>query len=98
VASFVVAGDGKIVRYLYGTSFLSKDLTLALVEAGQGKTGATIRKMVSYCFTFDPAQKSYQFNLLRVSATVVILCCGSFFSFLALTGGKRSKRKGSGEK
>lgn len=98
LASFVVAGDGKIVRYLYGTSFLAKDLTLALVEAGQGKTGATIRKMVSYCFTFDPAQKSYQFNLLRVSATVVILCCGSFFSFLVLTGGKRSKRKGSGEK
>jgi len=97
VASFVVAGDGKIVRYLYGTSFLAKDVTLALVEAGQGRTGATIRKVVGYCFSFDPAQKSYQFNLLRVSATVVILCCGSFFAFLVLTGA-RSKRKSSGEK
>ena len=92
VASFVVAGDGKIVRYLYGTSFLSKDLTLALVEAGQGKSGATIRKAVAYCFSFDPKMKSYQFNLLRVSATVVILCCGGFFAYLMLTGRKRQRK------
>jgi protein SCO1 len=94
VASFVVAGDGLIVRYLYGTSFLAKDLALALIEAGQGKVGTTIRQVVGYCFTFDPAQKSYQFNLLRVSATVVILCCGGFFIFLVATSG-RSKRHSS---
>jgi protein SCO1/2 len=97
VASFVVAGDGMIVRYLYGTSFLPKDLTLALIEAGQGRTGTTIRKVVGYCFSFDPALKSYEFNLLRVSATVVILCCGGFFTFLLVTG-RRSKRHPSGEK
>jgi protein SCO1 len=97
VASFVVTGDGMIVRYLYGTSFLAKDLTLALIEAHQGRTGTTIRKAVAYCFSFDPAQKSYQFNLLRVSATVVILCCGGFFGFLVLTG-KKGKKGRSGEK
>jgi protein SCO1 len=96
VASFVVAGDGMIVRYLYGTSFLSKDLTLAIVEARQGRIGTTIRKVVGYCFSFDPAGKSYQFNLLRVSATVIVLCCGGFLSFLLLTG--RRKRHPSGEK
>jgi len=97
VASFVVAGDGMIVRYLYGTSFLAKDLTLALVEARQGRVGTTIRKVVGYCFSFDPASKSYEFNLLRVSATVILLCCGSFFAFLVLTG-KKGKRKPVGEK
>jgi protein SCO1 len=97
VASFVVAGDGMIVRYLYGTSFLAKDLTLALVEARQGRIGTTIRKVVGYCFSFDPASKSYEFNLLRVSATVVLLCCGGFFTFLVLTG-KRVKRNTVGEK
>jgi len=97
VASFVVTGDGMIVRYLYGTSFLAKDLTLALVEARQGRPGATIRKVVGYCFSFDPAQKSYEFNLLRVSATVVILCCAGFFAFLVLTG-KKGKRNASGGK
>jgi len=97
LASFVVAGDGTIVRYLYGTSFLSKDLTLALVEAGQGRVGATIRKAAAYCFSFDPVQKSYQFNLLRVSATVVILCCGGFLTFLLISGSK-GKRHPSGDK
>lgn len=96
VASFVVAGDGMIVRYLYGTNFLSKDLALALIEAREGRIGATIRKVVAYCFSFD-AEKSYQFNLLRVSATVVILCCGGFFAYLLATG-RRGKRSSSGDK
>jgi protein SCO1 len=96
VVSIVVTGDGMIVRYLYGTNFLSKDLALALIEARQGKVGTTIRKMVGYCFSYDPAAKSYQFNLLRVCATVVLLCCGGFFTFLVMTGG-RNRRRSSGE-
>jgi protein SCO1/2 len=89
VASLVVARDGTIVRYLYGTTFLPKDLTLALIEAREGKVGITIRKVVGYCFSFDPVAKTYVFNLLRVSATVVILCTGGFLAFLILTGRKR---------
>jgi protein SCO1/2 len=92
VASFVVAGDGTIVRYLYGTTFQPKDLTLALLEARDGRAGATIRAVVGYCFSFDPAGRNYVFNLLRVSATVVILVAGGFLAFLILTGRKRSPR------
>lgn len=88
VASIIVARDGTIVRYLYGTTFLPKDLTLALLEARDGKVGTTIRKMVGYCFTFDPKSKTYVFNLLRVSATIVITCTGAFLAFLFLTGKK----------
>ncbi len=91
VASLVIAGDGTIVRYLYGTTFLAKDLTLALIEAREGRVGTTIRRVVDYCFTFDPANKTYVFNLLRVSATVVILCAGSFLGFLLLTGKVRKR-------
>ena len=92
VASFVVARDGTIVRYLYGTTFLPKDLTLAFLEAQEGTTGATIRKVVGYCFSFDPVGKTYVFNLLRVSATVVFLTAGSFLAFLLLTGKKRRQK------
>lgn len=89
VACFVVARDGTIVRYLYGTTFLPKDLTLALLEAQSGTVGITIRKVVGYCFRFDPQAKSYVFNLLRVSATVVLASMGAFLAFLLLTGKKR---------
>lgn len=91
-ASLVVDGKGTIVRYLYGTTLLPKDISLALIEAREGTSGATIRKVVDFCFTFDPQQKSYVFNLLRVSATVVILCTGGFLAYLLLTGKKRTKR------
>lgn len=92
VASLIVSGDGTIVRYLYGTSFLSKDISLALLEAREGKVGTTIRKVVDFCFTFDPEGKTYVFNILRVSATVVILSAGGFLLFLLLTGKKRRSR------
>jgi len=94
-ASFIVSGDGTIVRYLYGTNILPKDLALALIEARDGTSGVTIRKMVEYCFTFDPGEKTYVFNLLRVSATVVIICAGGFLVFLIMTGRKRKQRKQS---
>jgi len=96
VASFVVSGDGMIVRYLYGTHFLPKDVTLALIEARQGRVGTTMSKVVSYCFSFDPEKKSYQFNLLRVSATVIIVSVLLFLAFL-IFGGKKG-RKGSNGK
>jgi protein SCO1 len=89
VVSFVVSGDGMIVRYLYGSSFLAKDVTLALMEAGEGKVGTTMRKVVGFCFSFDPARKSYQLNLLRICGTAVLLCVGGFFLYLVLTGKKR---------
>lgn len=92
-ASFIVTGDGTIVRYLYGTNILAKDLALALIEARDGTSGVTIRKMVEYCFTFDPGEKTYVFNILRVSATIVIICTGGFLAFLIMTGRKRRKRK-----
>jgi len=89
VASFVVTRDGMIVRYMYGTTFLPKDVSLALLEAREGKVGATIRTVVGYCFSFDPAGKTYVFNLLRISATVIFLSAGGFLAFLLLTSGKR---------
>lgn len=93
VASFIVARDGTIVRYLYGTTFLAKDVSMALLEAREGMVGSSIRKVVEYCFSFDPAGKTYVFNLLRVSATVIIICTGSFLAFLVLAGKKRKQRK-----
>lgn len=93
VASFVVARDGTIVRYLYGTTFLPKDVTLALLEARDGRVGATIRKVVGYCFDFDPKGKTYVFNILRVSATVVLVAMGAFLSFLLFTGNKHRRSR-----
>jgi protein SCO1/2 len=91
VAIVVVSADGTIIRYLHGTHILAKDLTLALYEAKSGQVGTTIRKMVQYCFSYDPAQKTYVFNVLRVSATVILATLGAFLAFLLLVGRKKPK-------
>lgn len=91
IAVAVVSPDGKIVRYLYGTSFLPMDLTLALLEASQGRVGASIRKVLSFCFSYDRENKRYAFNILRVSATVILGTAGTFLVFLIFTG--RRKRE-----
>lgn len=93
VASFVVARDGTIVRYLYGATFLPKDVTLALLEAQSGRVGATVRRVVGYCFDFDPKGKTYVFNILRVSATVVLAVMGVFLFFLLFTGNKHRRSR-----
>jgi protein SCO1 len=90
VACLIVSPDGTIVRYLYGTTILPKDLALALVEAKSGVAGVSVRKLMEYCFTYDPTGKTYVFNLLRVSASVVIMAAGGFLAFLLL-GGKNRK-------
>lgn len=91
VAIIVVSPGGTIVRYLHGTRILPKDLALALMEAKEGHVGTTIRKVVQYCFSYDPEQKTYIFNVLRVSATVILITLGAFLAFLLLTG--KQKRK-----
>lgn len=91
VVFFVVSPEGQIVRYLHGTHVLPKDLTLALYEAKTGHVGTTIRKMVQYCFSFDPEQKTYVFNVLRVSATAILTTLALFAAYLVF-GGKKSKK------
>ena len=91
VVFFVVSPKGQIIRYLHGTHIVPKDLTLALYEAKAGHVGTTIRKMVQYCFSFDPEQKTYVFNILRVSATAILTTLAIFAAFLVF-GGKKSKK------
>jgi protein SCO1/2 len=90
VAAFVVSGEGKIVRYLNGYRFLPLDLTMALVEASEGRIGTPIRKALEFCFSYDPAGRRYTFNLLRISGTVILLTLGSFLLFL-IFGGRKKK-------
>ncbi|WP_305043074.1 SCO family protein [Geoalkalibacter sp.] len=91
VAVVVVAPDGKIVRYLHGTSFLPMNLTLALLEGAEGRVGVTVKRMLEFCFSYDAHNKTYVFNLLRVSATVVIATALALLAFLLLSGRKKSQ-------
>jgi protein SCO1/2 len=90
VVLFVIDEDGRIVRYLHGTNVLPMDLTLALVEASEGRIGPTIRKVAQFCFSYDPENNRYVFNLFRVSATVILITAAALLAFLIWTGRKKS--------
>lgn len=85
----VVAPGGKIVRYIEGVSFLPFEVTMALSEAAEGRVGSTTRKVLLYCFSYDPLKKSYVFNILKITATVMVLFVGSFFAYLMFTSRKK---------
>jgi len=88
VVLIVLAPGGKVVRYLYGTTFLPFDMTMAVTEAAAGRTGTTTSRILSYCFSYDPLQHSYVFNILKVVGTVMVLTVVSFFIYLMATGSK----------
>jgi protein SCO1/2 len=89
VTIVIVAPGGKIVRYIEGVTFLPFEVTMALTEASQGRVGSTTRKVLMYCFSYDPLKKSYVFNILKVTGTVMVLFVGSFFAYLMITSRKK---------
>jgi protein SCO1/2 len=82
----VLSGDGKIIRYLYGITFLPFDLQMALTEASEGRIGPTINKALLYCFSYDPKGRKYVLNITRVAGSFVLLFVIAFFVYLAIKG------------
>jgi protein SCO1/2 len=62
----VVSPEGKITRYLTGSEYLPLDIKLALVEAREGKIGATIVKFYKFCFSYDPSGEKFVLNTTRI--------------------------------
>jgi protein SCO1 len=77
-----VAPDGKIIRYLYGTYFLPFDISMAIAEAAKGTPGVSIKKLVSYCFAYDPVGKRYVFETFKISGISILLFLAAFLYFL----------------
>jgi protein SCO1/2 len=91
VALIILAPDGKIVRYMYGTDPLPFDLKMALLEASQGKIGPAISKVVRFCFSYDPKANKLVFNTLKVTGTVTLIFALSFVVFLLFKGKKQHR-------
>lgn len=94
VAIVVLSPEGKIVRYLNGTRFLPMDLSLALLEASEGRVGSTISRIASFCFRYDPEKKGYVFNMLRVAGGIVFVSAAGLFTVLVLPGRKNRRPRG----
>ena len=91
IALIVLAPGGKIVRYIYGASFLPFDLSMAIAEASKGEVGLTTRRLLLICYSYDPLKKTYVFNILRIAGAGMVLAFAAFIFFLFKSGRKRQK-------
>ncbi len=84
----VLASDGKIIRYVYGPRFLAFDIGMALAEAKKGTPGISIKRLLTYCFDYDPKGKKYVFRTFRILGIVILVLLSVFYFFFLRKGNK----------
>ena len=51
--------EGKVMQYLFGKQFKSRDLKFALMDASKGQIGSTFEQLVWSCFHYDETVGAY---------------------------------------
>lgn len=93
----VLTPQGKLSRYLYGTTFPPQTVRLTLVEAAEGKIGTTIDQFLLFCLQYDGDQHRYAIaamNIMRLGGLITVVAIGSWI-FLALRRERRRVREES---
>jgi protein SCO1 len=91
-AIIFISPQGKVTRYMYGTTYLPADVQLAAQEAARGEAQPTISKFLKFCFSYDPAGRKYVLNTTAFSATIIILAALIFVAVL-IRQGRQMKSK-----
>jgi protein SCO1 len=97
-AIFVLAPDGKISRYLYGIDFPPRDMRMALVEAGKGKVGTALDRVLLTCFKYDPATRRFEpyvLGFIRIGASLVFVALATLLIVLWRQELKMKKQRGA---
>ena len=90
----IVAPDRKITRYLMGTEFLPFDFQMGVYEASRGTVMPTTARLMRMCFSYDPEGRTYVFNVMRVTAFVMLSSLAFFAAFLYYTTRRKRRREG----
>lgn len=91
----VIAPDGRVSKYLFGIDPDAPDLRLALLEAGEGRLGSPIDRLVLRCYRYDPETGGYGLaimNVLRVAGAGTALALAGLV--IVLRRRERGRRDG----
>ncbi len=88
-----ISPEGKISRYLFGTSFNPFDVKMALIDAKAGKTNPTITKVLEFCFSYDPEGRQYTLNVTRIIGSIMLLGVGLFLVVLVFKKKKTNQNE-----
>jgi protein SCO1/2 len=79
-ALVVAAADGKIIRYVYG-SFVAGDIDMALIDAGRGTPSLSVKRLLDFCFNYDPDQNKSLFQMVKIGVLLFFVVAVSFVFF-----------------
>ena len=85
---------GKVSRYIYGVEPESREIEYALMDSSIGKIGSPIKKLLLFCYDYDPTTGHYTFaimNVIRVFGVATAATLGGFM-FLMLRRDRRMAR------
>jgi len=88
----VLSRDRKITRYLTGSEYLPLDIKMALVEAREGRIGATVVKFYKFCFSYDPSGEKFVLNVTRVVGLSTFAGVAAIVGFIVVAGRRREKK------
>ena len=83
--AFVLSPEGVIARYLYGVDYPARDFRMAVVEAGGGRVGTSLDKVVLSCYRYDPATRRYApfvMGFMRIGALTVLFALAGLLTVL----------------
>jgi protein SCO1/2 len=88
----VLSPERKITRYLVGAEYLPLDIKLALIEAREGRVGATIVKFYRFCFSYDPSGEKFVLNATRVVGLSTLVGIAAIVLFVTASGRRRKEK------
>lgn len=88
-ALMILSKDGKLTRYMHGTTFPPADLQMALTEAASGIARPAVSKFLGFCYAFDPESRRHVFRLNRAFGALTLAAAALFLAALLLAGRKR---------
>ncbi len=74
--AYVLSPQSLISRYLYGVEFDSSTLKMALIEAGQGKIGNIVDRILLFCYRFNSGKNRYTlyaYNIMRLGGALTVM-------------------------
>lgn len=88
----VVSPEGKITRYLTGSEYLPLDIKMALIEAREGRVGATIVKFYKFCFSYDPSGEKFVLKTTRIVGLSTLAGVAGIVLFVSAASRRREKK------
>ncbi len=72
-ALVTVAENGMVIKYVYG-KFIPGDVEIALAEANSGVPALSVKRLLNFCFNYDPDKNKTLFQVVKV---VILILFGA---------------------